>query len=247
MSDGERSGDGGRDAAERGTGARWLIAFLIGLATVTAAGYAWRAAQIGSTAAFDDRQSISETIAVGQGRVQRAVTVAGQAREYVRYRADYVTAAALDREAARLRAAGDTKRAEDAHAEARELRLGATRRAADAGVFGRATIGSALLTPTVTPRPFDYRASARALEVEASASIDSPANLDPDRWAAEAAGIRDRIGGLTRWAFLILVAVLAYTLAEVAATRRLVTYALVGAGLAFYLVGLVGGLTTYFF
>ena len=228
-------------------GTRWAIAFLIGLATVTAAGYGWRAAQIGSTAAFDDRQSISDTIAVEQAGVERAVTLADQAREYVRYRADYVTAAALDRTAARLAAAGAAGQASLAHAEARQLRLGATRRAAQAGVFGRATIGSDQLVPTSAPRPFDYRARGRALEIEASASIDSPANLDPDRWAAEAVSIRDRMGGLTRWAFLMLAAVLLYTVAEVATTRRSVTYALVGVGLAVYAVGLVGGLSTSFF
>lgn len=247
MSEGEREHDDGAWSAAVGTRTRWAIAFLIGLATVTAAGYGWRAAQIGSTAAYDDRQSISETIAVEQARVERAVALADQAREYVRYRADYVTAAALDREAARLAAAGSAREAAAARTEARQLRLGATRRAAEAGVFGRATIGSDQLTPTATPRPFDYRARGRALEIEASASIDSPANLDPDRWAAEAVSIRDRIGGLARWAFLMLVAVLLYTVAEVTATRRLVTYALVGIGLAFYTAGLVGGLTTYFF
>ena len=64
------------------------------------------AAQIGSTASYEDRQSISETVAVEAGRRRAGGTVAGDAREYVRYRADYVVAAALDREAARLAAAG---------------------------------------------------------------------------------------------------------------------------------------------
>jgi hypothetical protein len=246
LSEGTRDQEGGRNA-ETGRRTRWVIAFLIGLATVTAAGYGWRAAQIGSTAAFDDRQSISETIAVEQARVERAVALAGQAREYVRYRADYVTADALDRDAARLAAAGAATEAAVARAEARQLRLGATRRAAEAGVFGRATIGTDQLAPTATPRPFDYRARGRALEIEASASIDSAANLDPDRWAAEAVSIRERVGGLTGWAFLMLVAVLLYTVAEVATNRARVTYSLIGVGLAVYVAGLVGGLSTYFF
>jgi len=247
MREDECDQNGRRDAAATGIRTRWAIAFLIGLATVTAAGYGWRAAQIGSTAAFDDRQSISETIAVEQARVERAVTLADQAREYVRYRADYVTAAALDRAADRLAASGAEREAAVSRAEARQLRLGATRRAAEAGVFGRATIGADQLTPTATPRLFDYRARGRALEIEASASIDSPANLDPDRWATEAVAIRDRVSGLTRWAFLMLAAVLLYTVAEVATTRRRVTYALAGVGLATYAIGLVGGLSTYFF
>jgi hypothetical protein len=45
----------------------------------------------------------------------------------------------------------------------------------------------------------------------------------------------------------MLVAVLLYTIAEVATTRKQLTYALVGAGFAVYAVALVGGLTTYFF
>jgi hypothetical protein len=224
----------------------WTIAFLIGVATVTAAGFGWRAAQIGSTAAYDDRQSIGETVAVEQATVERAITVAADAREYVRYRADYAVAAALDREAARLAAAGAGRLASVSRGEARELRLGATRRAAQAGVFGSSTIGSDLLRPTATPRPFDYRARARALAAEKSAAIDSPANLNPDHWARAALDIRERVRGLTRWAFLLLIAVLVYTAAEVT-TRRRTAYALVCCGFAIYLAGLIGGLTTVFF
>ena len=224
----------------------WIIAFLIGVATVTAAGFGWRGAQIGSTASYDDRQSISETVAVQQAAVERAITVASDAREYVRYRADYVVAAALDREAARLTAAGSGKLAAVSRGEARELRLGATRRAAQAGVFGSSTIGTDLLRPTAKPRTFDYRARARALAAEESTSIDSPATLDPDHWARAAVDIRTRVRGLVRWAFLLLIAVLIYTAAEVT-TRRRTAYAFVCLGFAIYLTGLIGGLTTAFF
>jgi hypothetical protein len=228
------------------TRARWTIAFLIGLATVTAAGFGWRAAQIGSTAAYDDRQSISETIAVEQAAVERAVTVASQAREYVRYRADYAVAAALDREADRLATAGQGRLAAVSRGEAAGLRDGATRRAAAAGVFGRFTIQSDLLKPTAKPRPFDYRARARELAAEEAGTLDSPASLDPGHWARAAEDIRTRVRGLTRWALLVLVAVLLYTLAEVT-TRRRLGYVLLGCGVAVYLAGLVGGLTTEFF
>jgi hypothetical protein len=206
----------------------------------------WRAAQIGSTAAFDDRQSISETVSVQQDAVARAVAVAADAREYVRYRADYAVAATLDREAARLAAGGAADLAAVSRGEAAALRLGATRRAAEAGVFGRFTIGSDLLQPTAKPRPFDYRARARALAAEESTAIDSPAKLDPGRWAQAANDIRVRVRDLTHWAFLMLIAVLLYTAAEVS-RRRWLGYALVGCGLAVYLAGLVTALTTVFF
>jgi hypothetical protein len=213
---------------------------------VTAAGLGWRAAQIGSTAAYDDRQSISETVAVEQAKIQTAVGVAAQAQEYERYRADYAVAAALDREAHRLAAGGAGQLAAVSRTEAANLREGATRRAAEAGVFGRSTIGTDLLQPTATPRSFDYKASARALAVEQSTGLDSPASLAPAHWATAAADIRVRVNDLTRWAFLSVVAVLLYTVAEVA-TRPRVAWAALGCGIAVYLAALVGALTTVFF
>ena len=229
-----------------GTRAHWAIAFLIGLATVTAAGFGWRAAQIGSTAAYDDRQSISDTIGVEQARIQRAVTVASQAQEYVRYRADYTVAAALDREADRLAAAGRGKLAAVSRGEAAALRAGATRRAAAAGVFGAFTIQSDVVAPTASPRPFDYRKQAQALAIEQSTGLGSPATLDPDHWAAAAGSIRVRVNHLTRWAFLAVLAILLYTVAEVA-TRARVAWVALAFGVLVYLAALSGALSTAFF
>ncbi len=213
---------------------------------MTAAGFGWRAAQIGSTASYDDRQSISQTVSVEQAAVDRAVAVAAQAREYARYRADYAVAAALDREADRLAAAGADKLAAVSRGEAAGLREGATRRAAQAGVFGTFTIASDVLQPTAKPRSFDYRARARALQVEQSTALASPASLDPDRFARAAVQIRRRMLGLAQWAFVALVAVLLYTIAEVTTHRRL-AYVLVACGLVVYITGLAGGLATRFF
>jgi hypothetical protein len=213
---------------------------------VTAAGFGWRAAQIGSTAAYDDRQSISETVAVQQAKIRTAVAVAAEGQEYERYRADYAVAAALDREASRLAAGGAPQLAAVSRGEASALREGATRRAAAAGVFGRFTIGTAVLVPTATPRPFDYKERARALAVEQSTGLDSPASLDPDHWAADAVDIRVRVNDLTRWAFLSVVAILLYTLAEVT-TRRWLAWTSLVCGLAVYLAALVGALSTVFF
>ena len=206
----------------------------------------WRAAQIGSTAAFDDRQSISETVTVEQARIQRAVEIASEAQEYVRYRADYAVAAALDREATRLASGGATRLAAVSRGEAAALREGATRRAAAAEVFGQSSIGSSLLEPTAEPRSFDYRARARELTVTQSIGLDSPGSLDPDHWAAAAVHIRVRVNDLTRWAFLCVLAVLLYTVAEVASRPR-VSWAALLSGVAVYVVAVSGALSTVFF
>ena len=70
--------------------------------------------------------------------------------------------------------------------------------------------------------------------------------LDPDGWAADAVAIRVRVNGLIRWAFVVLVAVLLYTIAEVSRRMRAM-YLLAGLGIVVYLTGLVGGLSTVFF
>jgi hypothetical protein len=183
---------------------------------------------------------------VEQATLSRAVAVAADAREYVRYRADYATAAALDREAARLSAADAPRAAAVSRAEAAALREGATRRAVAAGVFGRSTLGSDLLHPTSKPRAFDYREHARALAEEESTGLDSPAHFNPEKWASAANDIRSRVRSLARWAFLMLVAVLLYTIAEVTTPRRIV-YVLIAGGLAVYVTGVVIGLSTAFF
>jgi hypothetical protein len=210
---------------------RWAILFLVGVASVTATAFGWRAAQIGSDAAFDDRQSISETVRVDQGRVEDTLAVAAQEREYGRYRADYAVAAALDRRGRRI--------------EAASLRRGASRRAANLGVFGAFSVGDDLLRPRLRPRAFSPAARARALAAEESTALDSPASLDPDRWAAAASTIRVRVNGLTRWALVVLLAIPLYTLAEMGHRKRTM-YGFGAAGLVVYLVGLLGGLTSVF-
>jgi hypothetical protein len=164
----------------RGFNRRWTVAFLIGLATVTATGFGWRAAQIGSTAAFDDRQSIGETVRVEQAAVQRTIALEAAAR-------------------------------------------------------ASASVG----------RRFDRAGRERALVAQQTTALDAPAALNPDRWASEADAIRVRINGLTHWAFVALLAVPLFTLAQLA-TRTKVVVLLVAAGLVVYLTGLVAGLTTQF-
>lgn len=113
-------------------------------------------------------------------------------------------------------------------------------------MFGRATIGSDLLRPSATPRPFDIKERRRALEAEQSTALDSPGKLDPSGFAQQADRIRDRVNGLVRFAFVITFAVLLYTLAEVS-TRRRRMLVFAGAGIAVYTAAVVGCLSTYFF
>lgn len=164
----------------------------------------------------------------------------------MRYRADYAVAAALDREADRLTAAGGKKLATVSRGEAAALREGATRRAAAAGVFGRFTIQSDVVAPTATPRPFDYRKQGQALAIEQSTGLESAASLDPGSWAAAASHIRVRVNHLTRWAFLAVLAVLLYTVAEVT-TRTRIAWLALACGVLVYLAALSGALSTAFF
>lgn len=226
---------------------QWIVAFLIGTATVLAALFGWRAAQIGSTAAFDDRQSISETIKVEQQQIDVGIGVAGDAREYSRYLADYGVAAELDNQATALARAGDAAAAASARAEADELRRSATERAADAGIFGRFSIQDDLRTPSPVPRPFDVDERAAARAAELSTGLGSPGALDPDAWAAQAEGIRDRIQGLAAWSFILLCAVLLFTAGQVNSERRPVFYACMGVGVVALLAGAIGGFTLDFF
>ncbi len=225
---------------------QWIIAFLIGLATIGAATFGWRAAQIGSTAAFDDRQSISETIKVEQQDIEVTIAAVGDAREYARYLADYAVAAELDIEAAAIASTGDRRLAAFSRAEAQAVRRGATLRAADTGVFGPFSISDDLRSPRASPRPFDFDAHLVALRAEASTALDSPGKLDPQSWATASEDIRDRVRGLVLWAFLMVAAVLLFTVAEVFSARKYFLYVAGGAGIVVVLSAGIGGLSTVF-
>ena len=228
------------------TAQQWVMAFLIGTATVVAAIFGWRAAAIGSTAAYDDRQSISEAIRVEEQRIEIGIAVIGDTREHTRYLADYAAAAELENQAAALGAAGETAAAAGNRAEARALRATATERAADAGVFGRYSVQDDLRTPTATPRPFSLEQRAATRTAEATTSLGSPGRLDPDGWAEGAEDIRDRIRGLAVWSFVLLVSVLLFTLAQANTRHRPAFYAILGTGVVVLLTGVIGGFTTHF-
>ena len=229
------------------TAQQWVVAFLIGLATIFAAAYGWRAAAIGSTAAYDDRQSISETIASERESINIALAVANDASEYGSYAGDYATAAELDNQADALARAGENQAASQARRQAQFLRRSATERAADSGVFGQATIADDVARPTESPRPFSFEQQVKARTAQTQTSITSPGELNPDRWAREAEGIRDRINGLAVWALIMLLAVLLFTVAEANSARRSLFYGAMSFGLVVLVFGAVGGLTIDFF
>lgn len=221
----------------------WLLAFLIGLAAVMAALFGWRAAQIGSTAAFDDRQSIGATVAVQEQQVEVDIATADDAAEYARYLGDYAVAATLDRRALTR----DPELAASLRDEAAGIRRAATLRAADAGVFGASSIAADLASPSTAPRTFDVDAHRAALAADLSTRLQSGGTRNPQASADAAEEIRDRVDGLVRWAFMLFAAVLLLTAADVwrGDTRLLV--GLGAAGVLLLVVGIVGGLGFDFF
>jgi hypothetical protein len=237
-----------QDERRRGLSAQqWVIALLIGAATVFAAAYSWRAAAIGSTAAFDDRQSISETLAAQQQRIDVSAAAGNDSRDYARYLVDYGVAAELDNQAAALEKEGRAAPAADARREAESLRRAATERAAEAGVFGSFSIADDLAKPSDVPRPFSLDDRIKARTVEEATGINSPGQLDPDSWAEDAEGIRDRINGLAVWTVVMLVAVLLFTIGEANSSQRRIFRTALTLGMVVLLFGAIGGLTTDFF
>jgi hypothetical protein len=197
-----------------------LLALLLGLVTIGAGLFSWRAGQLGSTAAFDDRQSIGQTIKQEQENVEVTLLGAVDAVSYVRYLADYAEAATLDDDADRLGDAGAENLADVRETQADDLRRGATIRAANGGVFGTRAVFGDVLEPQPAPRPFDLPQHLDALRAELSTDIRSPGPLDPDEWAQEAEDIRVRMRGLVLAVFVMVVAAAALTVAQVAVRSR---------------------------
>jgi hypothetical protein len=193
-----------------------LLALVLGLTTIGAAVFSWRAGQLGSVAAFSDRQAIGQTIAQEQQHVEVVLTGALDAASYVRYAADYAEAATLSDDARRLAAAGAAGLARGRAEQADQLRAAATARAGATGVFGPATAFDDLLVPQPRPRAFALAEHLDAIRVDLSTDIRSPANLDPDRWARAAEALRVRMRGLALAALCMVLAAAALTVAQVA-------------------------------
>lgn len=177
---------------------RRIIALMIGVASVTAGAMSWRGSQINSTASFDDRTSIGQTVAEAQRSIDVTVTASAQVASYGIYRETYELAGLV----------GDV--------EADSLRAAATGRAVNAGVFGPFDGGVA---ETATPRGFDVDARLASLTAAEETGFESGGPLDPDGFADAADDIRVRVRALQVWALVMLVAVAILTTAQVADTR----------------------------
>ena len=204
-------------------------AFLLGITTVIAGFFTWRAGQIGSDAAYADRTSIGQTIAQEQRNMEVGLAAISDAQTYIRYRGDYAEAAAVDAQAELLDQYDLDELATASRDEADDVRLAASARASRDGLFGREEIYENLAADSHDPLPFDFDEQVVLLQAEASSGVTTP-SLDPQQWADEANGIRDRIRELRITVLVLLLAVAAFTVVQVS-DRRWVQYTGVIAGL----------------
>ena len=192
-----------------------LLILFIGVATIVAGAFTWRAGQLASAAAFDDRQAVGQTIKQQQQAIEVGLSVVNDTRAYVSYVADYAEATALDDQAAEFVGSGAPDVLEALmQEEADSLRSAATAQAAAAGVFGLSSVYSELDAPTTDPRTFDFDTHVAQVEAEVAAGFGNPGQLDPDYWAGEADDLRVRVRGLRLTAFFLIVSVVFFTTAE---------------------------------
>lgn len=193
---------------------------LIGLVTITAGLFSWRAGQLASSAAYEDRQSVGQTIKQEQLNVQAGLQTVNDAVGYVSYRADFAEATALDGVAVELAEQGQSDAAAAASEEADELRESATRRAESVGVFGQQSVLNQSVLAPEEPISFDLDDQLASNQAELATGITAPGVLDPDKWAQMAEETRERVR-LLKWdTLLLLLSVLSYTAAELAPNRQ---------------------------
>ncbi len=198
-----------------------LIIFLIGAATITAGVISWRVGQIGSTAAFDDRQSVGQTVAQQEQEIEISLGLSTAVSTYVGYVADFSEAVAIDNTAAQAADQGDDALAESLRNGAENLRLSASARAIDAGLFGRQNLMSDLAADSSEPRPLDLEAQRELIAADVTSGPTSHGELDPDYWAGEADAIRARMRAMRNGVFVIILSVVLLTIAQVTDRFRL--------------------------
>lgn len=205
----------------------WFIPLVIGLVTITAGVFTWRAGQLASSAAFDDRQSVGQTITEQEIAVEARLAAVNDAVVYVGYVAEFAEAAALDDLAEELSEQGFDGFAATFADDADQLRDNASRRAQAAGVFGEESLLVQRVASPDVPLDFDVDSQVRRIEAQLTSGVGSPGVVDPDRWAEQADDTRQRVRGLRVATFMLLIAVAALTVAQLSVRRPT---RLVGAG-----------------
>jgi hypothetical protein len=211
--------DVGTDASRRVI-PRWLVPLLIGLVTITAGVVTWRAGQLASSAAFEDRQSVGQTIKQQQQLTEAGLSTVNAGVAYVEYVAAFAEATALDDLADESESQGDTELASDLRTQADETRLTASAKARAVGVFGTESLLTQVVTDSKEPLPFDIQEQLTSRRAELSTGITSPGVLDPDAWAAKADDTRTQVRALRLAAVLLLFGAVAYTVAELTPSAR---------------------------
>jgi len=216
----------------------WLLPLVIGLVTISAGVVTWRAGQLGSSAAFEDRQSVGQTIAQQEQRTEAGLATVNDAVGYVDYAASFAEAAAADDLADEAEAQGNTAVAETLRSGADRLRLTASQKAQAVGVFGNESLLQQAVANSTDPIPFDIEEQLAARNAEVSTGITSPGDLDPDGWAERADATRTRVRALRLAAALLLMSAVAFTVAQLATGRRVRQVAVVlGSGIYLLIMG----------
>jgi hypothetical protein len=217
---------------------RWGLPLLIGLVTITAGVVTWRAGQLGSSAAFEDRQSVGQTITQQEQRTEAGLATVNDAVGYVDYAAAFAEAAAAEDLADEAAAQGNTEVAETLRSAAARLRRTASGKARAVGVFGSESLLRQVVANSTDPIPFDLEEQLAARQAEASTGITSPGTLDPDGWADRADATRTRVRALRLAAALLLMSAVAFTVAQLATGRGVRRVAVVlGSGIYLLIVG----------
>ena len=192
----------------------WLLPLLIGVVTIIAGVFTWRAGQLGSTAAYEDRQSVGQTIVQQQQSTEVALAAITDAVAYVRYVAAYAEAGAIDSLLPTLEAQGADTLAQTFATQADEQRAAASDLAEASGLFGEQTLLTQLVASPDDPLPFDLDDQIELLEAQVTTGLTSPGVPNPDDWAEQADATRDRVRSLRLATLLLLVAVVFYTAAQ---------------------------------
>lgn len=210
----------------------WIVPALIGLVTISAGLVTWRAGQLGSTSAYEDRQSVGQTITQQQQVTEAGLGTTAQAAAWVAYSASLAEAAALKDLASEAADQGRYDVAADLLEQAGRVTTSANELAEAQSVFGTQELLRREIDPNAAAEDGGFNIEQRfeTLKANAASGVTSPGVLDPDAWAARADATRARVRALRIATVFLLIAVAAYTVAELARQRstRLAGFAIGG-------------------